>query len=87
MELIAQVVSATGRTTHYIGNGEGLALMPLPRWVKIVEADDAFYLLYLDENLVQVTDTWHATLDEAKAQARFAFGTVDSDWAVCSPHA
>jgi hypothetical protein len=39
-----------------------------------------YYLLYLDENGVEQTDTWHATLESALSQAEFEFGVKPSEW-------
>jgi hypothetical protein len=48
--------------------------------VEIQPADGAFFLLYLDEHGDCLTDTWHQTLEQAKAQARHEFGIGEDDW-------
>jgi hypothetical protein len=85
MRLRARVQHATGGTRHHrahieegeIRKGEEL---PVPAWVEIQPADGAFFLLYLDERGEQLTDTWHQTLEQAKAQARHEFGIEGDDW-------
>ena len=39
-------------------------------------ADPGLYLFYCDADWNIVTDTYHATMDEAIAQAEFEFGSV-----------
>ncbi len=72
----ARVYGATGATQHFwIENGEQVQ-MSTPHWVEIVPEEHGFLLLYGDCQ----TDTWHQSLEEAKGQARFEFGTTDDDW-------
>jgi hypothetical protein len=49
-------------------------------WVEIEERDGAFYLFYFDSNGNRLTDTWHETVERAKAQARFEFEIEEHDW-------
>ncbi|MBA3458835.1 MAG: hypothetical protein H0T46_02660 [Deltaproteobacteria bacterium] len=76
MRLRARVRVATGNTRHIV-NG---ALAPVPAYVEIAPAGGAFYLLYFDANGRNTTDTWHETIDAAKAQAQFEFLLDDADW-------
>ncbi len=72
----ADVRTVTGRTIHRLGtkvpdgtlDGE---ILHDPIAVEIVEEDDAFYLLRLNANGECIADTWHQTLEEAKAQGLF----------------
>jgi hypothetical protein len=68
----------TGKMRHSIG-GEA---MPVPSSLLISQfgRDPGFYLLYLDASGKEMTDTWHATLDDAKHQAAFEFSVEDADW-------
>jgi hypothetical protein len=49
-------------------------------WVEIEAADGACYLFYFDANGNCLTDTWHETVERAKAQAQFEFETDEGDW-------
>lgn len=85
MRLRARVRNVTGATRHYrahIAQSEVIRdeLMPAPEWVEIRPADGAFYLLYFSEAGDCLTDTWHQTLAQAKAQAAFEFAIEDADW-------
>jgi hypothetical protein len=51
-----------------------------PVAVRIVMEDDGFYLLRLDPEGQCLADTWHQSLEEAKAQARFEYEIDDADW-------
>jgi hypothetical protein len=39
-----------------------------------------FYLFGCDENWNVVTDTWHQSLEEAKAQAEFEYEGISKTW-------
>lgn len=41
---------------------------------------DCFYLFGCDSEWNTLSDTWHQTLDEAKAQAEFEYSGVSSTW-------
>lgn len=46
-----------------------------------IEADDVGFFLYrLDEDGSCAADTWHLTLEEAKAQAEFEYAVAATDW-------
>ena len=69
---------ATGQTTHIVGglpfeHPAGLALCQDP-------TSDAVYLFYCNEEWEAVTDTWHESIDDAKAQASFEFSGTDDSW-------
>lgn len=87
MRLRAQVRRVTGATRHYRAHLEaGVATkdekLPAPSWVEIQASERAFSLLYLDEDGACLTDTWHETLQEAKAQATHEFGIGEDEWEV-----
>jgi hypothetical protein len=68
----------TGRTQHYRAGAE----CPPPAELRIVQfADDpGFYLLYCDATGAEITDTYHESIDEAKAQAEFEFNVKPQEW-------
>ena len=83
--LRATVKRATGATIHSIGAIKGgapasLARIPDPIAVEIIKEDGAFFLFRLDKGGVCLADTWHQTLDEAKAQAKLEYGVDGGDW-------
>jgi hypothetical protein len=69
---------STGRARHFVGG----ALAPVPSGLAICRYDndsEGFYLFGCDQAWATITDTWHATIDEAKAQAEFEHaGTMDT---------
>ena len=75
----------TGKTRHYYGSPfsqEERVPVPPPSALEIVQYpdDDAYYLLYLDDSGNELTDTWHETINDAKAQAEFEFSVAPSEW-------
>jgi hypothetical protein len=85
MKLRAEVAKPTGATKHYkgfIANGEPVPIneMGTAKRVEIVEDEGCFYLYRYDAAGVCVGDTWHMTIDEAKAQAEFEFRVGATDW-------
>lgn len=82
MKLRATVRSVTGRTRHLLGepNSGEISRLPDPVTVVVLEQDGAFYLLRLDAEGECIADTWHKTLEAAKAQANFEFGINENDW-------
>ncbi len=84
MRLRATVRAVTGSTTHLQGVRPASDLevtpVPDPKTVEVVEQEGAVYLLRLDDRGECIADTWHETVEEAKAQASFEFGIEDGDW-------
>jgi hypothetical protein len=74
----------TGKTTHLQGAPAGglieVTKLPDPKTVEVVEQDGSFFLLRLDEQGECVADTWHETIEAAKAQANFEYGIEEGDW-------
>ena len=72
----------TGATRHYYGSGSGWEPAPPPRELAICRfpGDDGYYLLYLDDEGTALTDTHHATVEQAMHQAEFEFGVKRGDW-------
>ncbi|WP_299698506.1 hypothetical protein [Hydrocarboniphaga sp.] len=68
---------ATGKTRHVKG-GE---VLPPAHSLQLVKFDeDGFYLLHFDADRGEVTDTFHATVDDALNQANWEFGIQTADW-------
>jgi hypothetical protein len=43
-------------------------------------SDAGYYLLYLDVAGNEVTDTWHASLDDALSQAEHEYAGIGARW-------
>jgi hypothetical protein len=82
MRLRATVQKTTGNTTHWLGvpDGIGVKALPDPTSVEIVKQDGSVFLLRYNEEGDCIADTWHQTVDEAKAQAQFEFEIEEIDW-------
>ena len=68
----------TGAVQHIVGgvlqsSFQGLAICPN-------EGEEGFFLFYCDEAWNTVTDTWHASIEEARAQAEFEYEGVSRTW-------
>jgi hypothetical protein len=57
------------------------AMRPATR-IELDHVDDHFFLHRFDQDGESVGDTWHETLEAAKAQAKEALGVQESDWKV-----
>ena len=68
----------TDRTSHVVG---GEPLGPAAALAICRDRDDSsYYLLYCNEAWESITDTWHETLEDAKAQAGFEYEGIDASW-------
>src|ERR1700737_368274 len=69
---------ATGFTVHRRG-GE---ILPKPSILTIAQrgSDLGYYLLYLDDQGEEMTDTYHENLDAAFEQAKAEFGVAKEEW-------
>lgn len=74
--LRASIPRLTGKTRHLL-HGEPIGG---PVSVEIHQTDGGFFLLHIDSAGDSIADTWHQSLDDAKAQAKFEYEIVDSDW-------
>jgi hypothetical protein len=63
-----------------VANELGVTKIPAPEKVEVVECDGAVYLLRLNSLDECLADTWHESVEAAKAQANFEFGIEDGDW-------
>jgi len=76
----------TGKTRHYFGlpNDPDRVGLPGPTVLRIVKYEDSgdsgFYLFYCGDDGVVLTDTWHETLEGAKARAEFEFNVRPDGW-------
>ncbi len=69
---------ATGNTRHYRNDRE----IPPPSELKIVSYsnDQGYYLLYLDAQGNELTDTYHESVESAMEQAAWEFNVLPDDW-------
>jgi hypothetical protein len=68
----------TGRTLHR----EGTRGLPRAHELKIVqfEGDAGYYLLHIDSNGEEITDTYHPTLEDAMKQAEWEYRVRNDEW-------
>ena len=69
---------ATEKTRHIVGGQvqspmAGLAICQYPE-------DSGYYLFYCDADWTEVTDTWHASIEDAKHQAEFEYEGSSKTW-------
>jgi hypothetical protein len=77
----------TGKTRHTQGilipegvvRGEELPT-PCELLIAQLPPDEGYYLLYLDKVGNEITDTYHESLEEALAQAKWEFDVAPSEW-------
>ena len=74
----------TGRTKHQYGLPADYnpVDVPTPRSLRIVrlESEEGYYLLYCDAQGVDLTDTFHESVEDAMAQAELEFTVRPEDW-------
>jgi hypothetical protein len=68
----------TGNTAHIVAGEQMLPVAGLA--ICQYERDTGFYLFGCDDHWNSITDTWHASLDDAKAQAEFEYTGADATW-------
>ncbi|MBN9659006.1 MAG: hypothetical protein J0H49_12555 [Acidobacteria bacterium] len=69
-----------GAARHFVGGQQ--APRPSRLAIGAYGKNAGFYLLYYDEDDMEITDTYHNSVDEAQAQAEFEFGIVRAEWVV-----
>lgn len=79
-KLQALIRNVTGATTHTVATADGPAACPAPSYVVIEEQEGAFYLFRYTREGHCIADTWHLSVEEAKAQAEFEYGIEEADW-------
>jgi hypothetical protein len=62
-----------------VGRG-GVAPLPDPVALRIIPDGAGYAMLRLDKADTSIAHTWHATLEDAKAEAARAFGVAEEDW-------
>lgn len=76
--VVDEGVWPTGNTVHRFN---GPVLGPLRCLAICRYGEDAdYYLFYCNEDWEPYTDTWHQTLDDAKAEAEFEYEGITSRW-------
>ena len=77
----------TGKTRHFLSSlgDDGLVRgpeLPAPHSLMIAQLppDEGYYLLYLDANSDEITDTYHESLEKALSQAKWEFNVEVEDW-------
>ena len=80
-------VRPTGATRHSYGqviDGKLVQGPPMAPFAALAivqyPGDEAFYLLYLDKDWEEVTDTWHQSVDDAMRQAEFEYEGASVKW-------
>jgi hypothetical protein len=70
--------AATGFTVHRRSD----EILPKPSTLAIAQvgSDPGYYLLYLDDEGEEMTDTYHETLDAAFDQAEAEFDVTKAEW-------
>lgn len=76
---LEHVVGDKRRVSVMVGKG-GIATMPEPVAVRIVQDGAGFSLLRIDKHGASTSHTWHPSLDEAKRVAADQYGVRDADW-------
>ena len=75
--IVTPATPSSGKTRHWVsgelvGPAAGLAIRR--------SDSDGYYLFGCDANWEIVTDTWHATLEEAVRQAEFEYPGISRYW-------
>ena len=76
------VVDGTVRPTRATVHRGPDGVIPPASALAIVETETSFYLLYCDREWQVLTDTWHTSVDSAKAQAEFEYAGISKVWKV-----
>jgi hypothetical protein len=82
---VVRVVHGGVHRVSTIVEGKVVPLMDIPapalvRIERIEKNNGGFLLDHVNEMGESITDTWHATVEDAKRQARHEFGIEESDW-------
>jgi hypothetical protein len=54
--------------------------VPIPQWVEIEQGIKGFLLIHIHLREGPFVHTWHATVEEAKAEAKTDFNIGENDW-------
>jgi hypothetical protein len=66
-------------TIHRDEFGNEISCISVLRIVQYPD-DNGYYLIYLDAELNELTDTWHESIEKAMEQAKFEFSVTSEDW-------
>ena len=85
MKLRAEPKKDLGKTKHTLGRiiaGEPVEMenMPATKWLEIVEEKSGIFLYHFSADGLCVADTWHLSIQEAMAQAKFELQIETTDW-------
>ena len=83
MRFKAFVKAKKGQTTPSVGildQEDNDELSRTVKWIEIVQEQDGIYLYHYSEDGICVADSWHLSVEEAKSQAAYEFGTQESEW-------
>ena len=70
--------ASTGNTRHFRDGKQISAVSSLQ--IREELAGGGFYLLYMDANDEELTDTLHPSIEDAMEQARFEFNVEPDEW-------
>lgn len=73
--------SSTGKTEH-LRNGKTVGQTHVLKLVRIAGEEAGVYLIHYDCEGNEITDTFHASLEEGFAQAEFEFGLLARTWKI-----
>lgn len=73
---------STGKTSHYELQGNVKTPILNITQLQIAKYPDAagYYLLYLDKNGEELTDTYHENIESAMQQAEWEFSVKANEW-------
>ena len=76
--IVGSAARPTGNTVHSVG---GEVIGPVAGLAICSTTDGhGFYLFYCGPKWDEITDTWHQSVDDAKAQAEFEYHGISSLW-------
>lgn len=68
----------TGNTQHFV-NGEVLNT-PYGLAICQYKPGDGYYLFLCTDSWIEVSDTWHETIEDSKDQAEFEYSGISYNW-------
>lgn len=82
MLVLAEASLAEFKSTAHTAHTFGGRPVDTPAWLRLArfEGSADIYLLYLNANLEELTDTWHGSVESALRQAEAEFGVRREHW-------